>query len=241
MHTAQKEQDVKMAHYWACRYHWAVEQRNDIDLEDLQQAAFLGIMQARKAFDPEKATFGTYAGFYARNEIRSLLGIRAGKMPPFLASLDEPLNDDTEDTLLDMVADESIPDPDDALISEDLRHTVRDAVNRLQEDQREVISLRFFDGLTYQETASQMQIPQMKAKQIYNNAKRNLRHDRYLRALADVDRRTDYMHHVGVTQFHNTMTSAVEDIVMWRERMINKLLSAIDKEKEVDKEHTPMV
>lgn len=241
MHKAQKEQDAKMAHYWACRYYWAVEQRNDIDLEDLQQAAFLGILQAREAYDPDKATFETYAGFYARNEIRALLGIRHGKIPPFLASLDEPLNDDTEDTLLDMVADESIPDPDDALIAEDLRHTVRAAVNRLQEDQREVISLRFFDGLTYQETASQMHIPQMKAKQIYNNAQRNLRRDRYLRALVEVNRKTDYMRHVGVTQFNSTMTSAVEDIVMWRERMINKLLSAIDKGKDVDKDYEPMV
>jgi RNA polymerase sigma-B factor len=241
MHRNQQEEDAKMAHYWACRYYWAAEKRNDIDLDDLQQAAYLGIMRARKAYDPEKATFGTYAGFYARYEIRALLGIMDRKMPPVLLSLDEPLNDETEDTRLDMVADESIPDPDDALIAEDLRQTVRDAVNRLQEEQREVIALRFFEGLTYQETAAQMQIPQIKAKQIYNNAKRNLRHDRYLRALAEVNRNTNYMRHVGVMQFNNTMTSAVEDIVMWRERMINKLLSAIDEGKDIDKDREPMV
>ena len=63
--------------------------RYDVDMEDLQQAAFLGVMQARKAYDPEKAPFGTYVGYYARNEIRALLGIRNGKMPPFLKSLDK--------------------------------------------------------------------------------------------------------------------------------------------------------
>lgn len=233
--------NMKLANYWAGRYAWTLEKRNDLDREDLQQAAFVGVLRAIKDFNEEKDGFVTLAGYYARNEIRKLLGIRNGKLPPVLESLDEPLNEETEDTLLDMVADESIPDPDDSLIAEDMKQTVRDAVNRLQEDQRAIVSLRFFDGLTYPETASQMQITQNQAIQIYNNAKRNLRHDKYLRSLADVDRRTDYMHHVGVAQFNSTMTSAVEDIVMWRERMINKLLKAIDEGKEVDKEDAHMV
>ena len=237
----QNEQYEKMAHYWACRYRWAAEQRNDVDMEDLQQAAFLGVMQARKAYDPEKASFGTYVGYYARNEIRALLGIRNGKMPPFLKSLDEPLNDETDDTLLDMVADESIPDPDEALIDADRRQTVRDAVNRLQEDQRTVVSLHFFESKTYQQAADEMNIPRDRVTQIFANARRNLRRDRYLRALVEVNKKTNYMHHVGVIQFNTTMSSAVEDIVMWRERMINKLLGVLDKEKEVEKEHVPVV
>lgn len=241
MHGNQQEEDAKMAHYWACRYYWAAEKRNDIDLDDLRQAAYLGIMRARKAYDPEKATFGTYAGFYARYEIRALLGIRDRKMPPFLLSLDEPLNDETEDTRLDMIADESIPDPDDALIAEDLRQTVRDAVNRLQADQRSVVSLHFFEGKTYQQAANEMNLSHDRVKTIFQNARRNLRRDRYLKALAEVNKKTDYMRRVGVAQFNTTMTSAVEDIVMWRERMINKLLSAIDKGKDVDKDYEHMV
>lgn len=241
MQESQYDHYKRIAHYWACRYRWAAEQRNDVDMEDLQQAAFVGIMNAKKVFNPDKAAFGTYAGFYARKEIRELLGIRNGKIPPFLISLDEPLNDDTEDTRLDLLADESIPDPDECLIAEDRRQTVRDAVNRLAENQRAVVSFRFFDGLTYQQTAAEMELKPIKVLQIYNNAKRNLRHDRYLRALADVDRRTDFMHHVGVTRFNTTMTSSVEDAVMFRERLINKLLKAIEEDKDIDKESAPMV
>lgn len=237
----QYEQNVKMAHYWACRYRWAAEQRNDIDIEDLQQAAFLGIMRANKVFDPEKASFGTYAGFYARKEIRSLLGIKHGKIPPILQSLDEPLNDDTDDTRLDLLADETIPDPDEALIDADRRQTVRDAVNRLQEDQRAVVSLHFFEGKTYHQAADAMNIPRDRVAHIVANARRNLRRDRYLRALAEVNKKTNYMHHVGVTHFHSTMTSAVEDIVIWRERMINKLLKAIEEDKDIDKDNALMV
>lgn len=241
MYITQEEQDAKLAQYWAGRYSWAIRKRSDIDLNDLHQAAFLGIMQARKTFDQEKASFVTYASFYARNEIRALLGIRSGKMPPSLLSLDAPLSEDTEDTLLDVVADESIPDPDDALIADDFRQTVRAAVNRLAEDQKAVVSFRFYDGLTYNQTAAEMHLMPVKVVQIYHNAERNLRRDRYLRALADVDRQTRFMHHVGVTQFNTTMTSAVEQIVIWRESKLNKLLKRIEKEEEVDKDSAPVV
>ena len=241
MYTAQYERNAKMAHYWACRYRWAAEQRNDVDMEDLQQAAFLGILKAKKAYKDDKGGFVTLAGYYARNEIRDLLGIRNGKFPPIMESLDEPLNDETEDTRLDLIADETLPEADAAILDAERRQTVRDAVNRLKEDQRAVVSLHFFESKTYQQAADEMNIPRDRVTQIFANARRNLRRDRYLRALAEVNRKTNYMHHVGVTQFHNTMTSAVEDIVMWRERMINKLLGVLDKEKEVEKNHAPMV
>jgi len=215
---------VRIANYWAGRYSWALERRNDLDREDLQQAAFVGVLRAIKDFKEEKDGLVTLAGYYARNEIRELLGIRNGKLPPVLESLDEPLNDETEDTRLDLIADETIPDPDAGIIEEERKQTIRDAVDRLQEDQRQVVRLRYFSGMTYQQTADEMNINRDRVATIFQNARRNLRHDRYLKALVEVNRRTPYLLGVGVKRFNSTFTSAVEEIVLLRERLLQKAL-----------------
>lgn len=215
---------AKLACYWAGRYRWALERRNDLDIEDLQQAALVGVLRAAKDYKEEKNGLVTLAGYYARNEIRDLLGIRNGKLPPVLESLDEPLNDETDDTMIDLLADETIPDPDAGLIEAERKQTVRDAVDRLQEDQRTIVSLHFFEGKTYQQTADEMNLPRDRVTTIFQNARRNLRRDRYLKALVEVNRRTPYLLGVGVTRFNSTFTSAVEEIVLLRERLLQKAL-----------------
>ena len=239
MQSAQKEQNVKLAHYWACRYSWAAQIRNDIDLEDLQQAALLGIIQARNAYQDEKGGFVTLAGYYARNEIRDLLGIRNGKLPPVLESLDEPLNDETEDTRLDLIADDSIPDADAGLLEAEKRQAVRDAVNRLKKDQRAVIDCRFFQGMTHKQTAEAAKIPPSRLGSVLRSAQTNLRRDRLLRAL--LDDCTQYMLHVGIARFNTTMTSAVEELVIRRERLENLALERLEEDKNHCKDNASMV
>lgn len=229
MQTAQREQYGNIAHYWACRYSWAVEKRNDIDIEDLQQAAFLGVLQAKNAYKEDKGGFVTLAGFYARKEIRSLLGIRNGKIPPTMESLDEPLNDDTEDTRLDLLADETIPEFDTALLENEKRQTVRDAVDKLKEEQKSVVNLRFFQGMSCPQAASVMEVTPERIQTIWVSARTNLYRDRSLWGL--VTRSTQYMRHVGKAQFNTTMTSVVEALVMLREQLENKVLSKSEKDK----------
>ena len=219
---------VKLASYWAGRYSWILERRNDLDREDLQQAAFLGILKARKAYKEERGGEVTLAGFYARKEIRALLGIRNGKLPPAMESLDEPLNDETDDTRLDLLADETIPDADAALLEEEKRQTVRDAVERLKPDQKAVVKLRFFQGMTYKQAAAEMDVTPERAASIWDNARLHLSRDRYLKAVAEVNRSTPYLLGVGVTRFNSTFTSAVEELVLLRERLLQKALQAHD-------------
>ena len=219
---------VKLASYWAGRYSWILERRNDLDREDLQQAAFLGILEARKAYKEERGGETTLAGFYARKEIRALLGIRNGKLPPAMESLDEPLNDETDDTRLDLLADETIPDADAALLEEEKRQTVRDAVERLKPDQKAVVKLRFFQGMTYKQAAAEMDVTPERAASIWDNARLHLSRDRYLKAVAEVNRSTPYLLGVGVTRFNSTFTSAVEELVLLRERLLQKALQAHD-------------
>lgn len=224
MQSAKEEQMTKLAHYWACRYSRAAQIRNDIDIEDLHQAAFLGILKAKKAYKDDKGGFVTLAGYYARNEIRDLLGIRNGKFPPIMESLDEPLNDETEDTRLDLIADETIPEADAALLDAERRQTVRDAVSRLKEDQRAAISCRYFQGMTYEQTAEAANIPRQRLNSVIQRAQSNLRRDWELRSL--VARSTQYMRHVGIARFNTTMTSAVEELVILRECLEKIVLKA---------------
>ena len=218
---AQEAQVKKLSHYWACRYRWAIAKRNDIDLEDLEQAAAVGIIRAKQAYKDEKAGFVTLAGFYARNEIRELLGIRNGQLPPIIESLDEPITDETEDTRLDLLADETLPESDAGLLELEKRQTVRDAIDRLKENQKTLVDLRFYGNRTIQQTAKEMNITPVKAGSIWESAKTNLRRDRNLLEL--VGRSTQYIRHVGIAQFNTTMTSSVELLVILRERLENMI------------------
>ena len=232
---------VKLASYWAGRYSWILERRNDLDREDLQQAAFLGILKARKAYKEERGGEVTLAGFYARKEIRALLGIRNGKLPPALESLDEPLNEETDDTRLDLLVDETIPDVDAALLEEEKRQTVRDAVERLKPDQKAVVNLRFFQGMTYKQAAAEMDVTPERAASIWDNARLRLSRDRYLKAVAEVNRSTPYLMGVGVTRFNSTFTSAVEELVLMRERLLQKLLDVQDTHEDNCKQQEKVV
>ena len=232
---------ARLASYWAGRYSWAIEKRNDIDRDDLQQAALLGILEARKAYKEERGGEVTLAGFYARKEIRALLGIRNGKLPPILESLDEPLNDETDDTRLDLLADETLPEADAALLEEEKRQTVRDAVDRLKPDQKAVVTLRFFQGMTYKQAAAEMDVTPERAASIWDNARLRLSRDRYLKAVAEVNRSTPYLMGVGVTRFNSTFTSAVEELVLMRERLLQKLLDVQDTQEDNCKQQEKVV
>lgn len=232
---------VKLASYWAGRYSWILERRNDLDREDLQQAAFLGILEARKAYKEERGGETTLAGFYARKEIRALLGIRNGKIPPALESLDEPLNDETEDTRLDLLADETLPEIDAALLEEEKRQTVRDAVDRLKPDQKAVVKLRFFQGMTYKQAAAEMDVTPERAASIWDNARLHLSRDRYLKAVAEMNRRTPYLMQVGVTRFNSTFTSAVEELVLLRERLLYKAIQGQEEQEEHCKQQEKVI
>ena len=128
-----------------------------------------------------------------------------------------------------------------ALLEEEKRQTVRDAVDRLQEDQREVVRLRYFSGMTYQQTADEMNITRDRVATIFQNARRNLRRDRYLKALAEVNRRTPYLLGVGVTRFNSTFTSAVEELVLLRERLLYKALQAQEVSEEYCKQEEKVI
>ena len=217
-------EDERLARYWAGRYGWALNTRSDIDMEDLQQTAMIGIIEAKKTYNANAGSWANYSGYFVRNEIRNLLGIRGGKIPTPTISLDEPIDEEGELTRLDMLADETAPDAEEVLCREDMRVIVSEAVDRLQEDQRDAIRDYYLKGKTYKGTAEALGVTVERIRQLLTTAKRNLRRDRKLRAIADIDRRTNFYYGVGVTAFNSSGISPVEQLVIWRESYLEKCI-----------------
>ena len=206
--------EERLARYWVNKYRWALEMRGDVDEDDLMQAARIGMWEAEKTYKPDLGEWSTYSAFWIRREIRRALGVKSGQLPPPEIHLDEPITWDAEETRLDMLADDSIPDIDSGILIDDQARIVREAVARLEDQQqREVIHKKFYEQKTENQIAEEMNIVQ--ARRVYviwENARRRLRRDKYLRELHSLS--FHYHINVSVARFNRTHTSAVEEAVL---------------------------
>ena len=129
--------------HWARRYAGLCENRADTDVDDLVQAGFIGLVEAKKTHDPQQGSWGVWASFYIRNRMLDALGIRGRKWYYFVtlpdgtlekrrfrvASLDAPAyGDDDPTALMETLADERVPAVDETLIADDEARIVREAV-----------------------------------------------------------------------------------------------------------------
>ena len=123
------------------------------------QAGCIGLIQAEATFDPEKAAWGTWAGYYIRREMQEALElweshIRAHKQS---ISLDEPLADTEGITLADALEDPSANTEEQADVSE-LQSVVRQRVSALPAG-REIVELCDLKGATMAEAVHRTGMP----------------------------------------------------------------------------------
>ena len=203
----------RWAQYWANRYRGAIKRRQDLDMEDLLQAASM-------------------SAFYIRNEIRDLLGIRNGRLPPAIISLDEPISEEGEDTRLDMLEDKTLPDKDEVMQDNERREGVRAAIDRLPDQQREVMRKYYLQGMGSKAIGEEMGLTSPQVLHIVEAARRAMRKDRLLRQLVEVE--TPYYIRVGVSTFQSTRTSAVELAYLIYEREKERIQRSINRLQEQD-------
>lgn len=210
------------AAYWARRYSWALKERPFLDIEDLQQSAALGAWIAKQTYKEECGSWATYSSYFIQNEIRALIGIKQQRLPALTLSLDAPLtapdDGDNDSTLLDTIADDSLPDVEEVVLDNEMQNTVRDAVERLQDAlQRQVIQIYRFDGKSISETAQALEITETDVRRLDRQARfQHIARDPKIRALISLEDRTPYYYHVGVNTFNTTLTSATEKAALWR-------------------------
>jgi RNA polymerase sigma factor (sigma-70 family) len=118
--------------------------------EDVVQEVFLGLWNRPDAFDPE------------RGRLRTLLGTMAHRRAVDYVRREEARRRRTErDAALEVTIS---PDVDEMAMALLAAERVREAVDRLPDDQREAIMLAYFGGRTYRQVAEELGIPEGTAK-----------------------------------------------------------------------------
>jgi RNA polymerase sigma-70 factor (ECF subfamily) len=124
---------------------------NGATAQDVVQDVFVELWCHPQRFDPELGGLRTYLSLCARHRAHDVLRSelrRAGR----------------EDRHLRLLAGEPEPGPGDGLAAAETASAVRDAVRRLPADQREVVELAYFGGLSYRAVAEAVGIPEGTAK-----------------------------------------------------------------------------
>lgn len=129
------------------------------DAEDATERTFVSALSAIGKFRDEGSTFRAWLFRVAHNEIANALRRR----------------DRHRTARLDATAEPHAPDDPPALVAAaDQRRALRDAVGRLAGDRRQVIILRFVDGLTTREIADVLDRSEGAVRVLQHRALRDL-------------------------------------------------------------------
>jgi RNA polymerase sigma-70 factor (ECF subfamily) len=124
---------------------------NPASADDVVQDVFVELWCHPQRYDPALGGLRTYLALCARHRaldvVRSELR-RAGR----------------EDRHVRLIPEESQPGPGDDLMRAETASAVRTAVRRLPPDQRRVVELAYFGGLSYRDVARAIGIPEGTAK-----------------------------------------------------------------------------
>ena len=198
-----------------------------IDLDDLMQTGYIGLMEAAQTHDESKGSFAHWAVYYIRYEIRLMLSMHR-KLPRirmFELSLDAPVMDGEDPTLGDAVAaDVDIETDTD---QQELVQAVQDAVDQLPEQQRALVRLCDLQERSLSDAARACNTSLPSAQNTHKSALKTLFFDENLRELAiahELDKTTDWHRHVGAANYRSTWVSSTEALVFQREDRRQKLM-----------------
>ncbi len=154
-------------------YHEKVERyisshvSNEHDRADLKQQVFLNAISALDGYDPARSAPGTWLYVITRNAVTDYYRRRSREpVPAEMETLDQP----EERSLL--------ADVEDRLLTQELLETLADALERLPERERNIVILRFYHGLSAQETADRIGVSYANVRVLQHNALKKMR--RYL-------------------------------------------------------------
>ena len=144
--------------------------------------------------------------------------IRAAADIENIQSLEAPVTEDL--TLADMVPDDRDMENEvvDKVQKEQLATAVWSEVESLQDQQQNVIKLRYKDGLTVKQCGNIIGITESAVRNLENKALRTLRqpkHANQLRPYLDDTIRSKALRHVGLSYFRQTGESSVERTAIW--------------------------
>lgn len=215
------QENSGLVHFFAKRY----RAQTATDYEDVVQAGFIGLMNAAQTFDHKAGAWSSWAGLHIRNEMRQVVGMR-GKQGPEIVSLDTTIADSEDMTLMNTIADESLPEPDAAILQDETAQAVREAVETVENAaERAAIKSVYLDGLTASEAARRLDVNSREIYKLLRSGRAKLRKDkRLLKALPELDAETRFYAHKGITAFTRDRSSIVEDAVIWRNEKLREFV-----------------
>jgi RNA polymerase sigma factor (sigma-70 family) len=210
-----------LVYHIAKHYMSVCEYDRAIDIEDLAQAGYIGLIQAMQTYDKSKGVFSTWAGVYIKMEIRKVLGLnrRDQRAEHGAASLDEAIPGAADSTLLDTL--EAPDDIEGEYDHAELVQGVRGIVASLDKPESVLVQMHDLLGISLSAAGCSCGLTPSAAHQVYAKAMRSLRHNSRLRALAKahhLDQITEWHRHVSANEYQSTWMSSTEIIAFWRER-----------------------
>lgn len=128
--------------------------RNSADAEDVCQEVFLSVLRNIKTFE-RRSALGTW--IYRITTNAALMNLR-GKPSVPLVSWEEELPHFRSDGMHQVPVADWSQNPEDALIGEETRAVLHDALMALPPEYRVVVSLRDVEGLSARETAEALNL-----------------------------------------------------------------------------------
>lgn len=199
------------------RYYMPAAARNrGADMDDLTQAAALGMIEAVSAWDAARGAFMTIAVLYMRREVRALLGLHTQKKrienAESIVLLSSPSVCDEDIELIETIEDFNAADPQEAACTADMQTIVREAVQMLPQEQRKAVTAFYLQGKP---------AGSIDKRQRQKGLDRLSRTSRIRALIAEYHAHADRSG--GIYNFRHTHTSAVEWAVIDRERIRQEL------------------
>lgn len=143
---------------------------NHDDANDLAQEVLIRIYKSIKSFK-EQSSFSTWIYRITTNVCLDEIRKRKNKKT---ISLDEEIKLDDGDIKRQIESDE--PSPEDMAEKHELKRIVNDAIAMLSDEHRVAIILRDMQGLSYEEIAEALKLPEGTVKSRINRARQSLKY-----------------------------------------------------------------
>jgi RNA polymerase sigma-70 factor (ECF subfamily) len=122
------------------------------ECQDIAQDAFIKSFRAINSFRGD-SQFYTWLYRIAANTAKNFLASRARKSPGYTVDVEDAEHFEGESRL------KEYDNPENLLLTEEIKTTVFNAIGKLPEDLKSAITLREIDGLSYEEIAQVMDCP----------------------------------------------------------------------------------
>ena len=145
---------------------------------DIKQLSYLAYASLFESYNTEKKYgYTTALGYALSRQLREALGKGADTLNRIASSLDEIIGDEDSSAPFEQIEDNSE--------RENISKAVRAAVDKLPDQERDVISKHYFDSRTFDSISEEKGVSRTRVGQIHSSALRHLRHPKILKRLRD--------------------------------------------------------